>query len=146
MRTPTYRAAIGGTVVTFLAIASVALAADDKSRAGPAGPRAQIEIPASVSVPPLNLSDADRAKIRQAVSQEDTEVTFQLKATKSAQSFEPSVGARIPASLKLHALPRPLIYELPILKRYTYLKFKHQVLIVNPMTRKVTDMFPEASS
>ena len=34
---------------------------------------------------------------------------------------------------------------MPLLKRYTYLKFKHLVLIVNPMTRKVVDMFPEAA-
>jgi hypothetical protein len=30
------------------------------------------------------------------------------------------------------------------LKRYTYIKFKHQVLIVNPMTRKIVDMFSES--
>jgi hypothetical protein len=46
--------------------------------------------------------------------------------------------------LKLHPLPQPLIYEMQPLKRYTYLKFKHQVLIVNPMTRKIVDMFPES--
>jgi hypothetical protein len=32
----------------------------------------------------------------------------------------------------------------PALKRYTYLKFKRQVLIVDPMSRKIVDMFPEA--
>jgi len=30
------------------------------------------------------------------------------------------------------------------LKRYAYIKFKHQVLIVIPMTRKIVDMFPES--
>jgi hypothetical protein len=30
------------------------------------------------------------------------------------------------------------------LERYTYIKFKHQVLIANPMTRKIVDMFPES--
>jgi hypothetical protein len=49
-----------------------------------------------------------------------------------------------PSDLKLHPLPQPLIYEMLPLKRYTYLKFKHQVLIVNPMTRKIVDMFPES--
>ena len=38
----------------------------------------------------------------------------------------------------------PLIYQMPELKRYTYLKFKRQVLIINPMTRTIVDMFPEA--
>ena len=97
------------------------------------------------SVPPLNLSADQRAKIQQALRAENTEVGFGTKATKPTQSFNPSVGATIPASLKPHTLPPPLIYEMPVLKRYTYLKFKHQVLIVNPMTRKVVDMFPETA-
>jgi hypothetical protein len=97
------------------------------------------------AVPPLQLSDAQRAKIQQALSQQNTEVSFELKDAKPSQSFEPSIGAAVPKGLKPHALPRPLIYEMPLLKRYTYLKFKHQVLIVNPMNRKIVDMFPEAN-
>jgi len=97
------------------------------------------------AVPPLHLSDAQRAKIQQALSQQNTEVSFGLKTAKTSENFEPSVGAAVPKALKPHALPRPLIYEIPLLKRYTYLKFKHQVLIVNPMSRKIVDMFPEAN-
>jgi hypothetical protein len=41
-------------------------------------------------------------------------------------------------------LPRPLIYQMPLLRRYTYLKLKHQVVIVNPLSRKVVAMVPEA--
>jgi hypothetical protein len=96
------------------------------------------------SVPPLALSPAQRTKIQQAVRSEDTEVNFALKEAKSTQNFEPSIGAKVPGALKLHPLPQPLIYETLPLKRYTYLKFKHQVLIVNPMTRKIVDMFPES--
>jgi hypothetical protein len=98
------------------------------------------------TIPPIQLSNADRDKVRQALSSKDTEVTFGTKATRSAQSFEPKVGAVIPRSLKPHPLPRPLIYEIPLLKRYTYLKFKQQVLLVNPMNRKVVDLFPEQTS
>jgi len=98
------------------------------------------------AVPPLHLSDAQRAKVRQAVSAERTEVTFTLKKTKPAKDFEPAVGAAIPKGLAPHPLPQPLIYEMPALKRYTYLKLKQQVLIVNPMTRKIVDMFPETPS
>jgi hypothetical protein len=32
---------------------------------------------------------------------------------------------------------------MPEMKRYTYLKFKSQVLIVDPMTHKIVDIFPE---
>jgi Protein of unknown function (DUF1236) len=78
------------------------------------------------------------------VRSEDTEVSFALKEAKTAQNFEPAVGAEVPNALKLHPLPRPLSYEIPPLKHYTYIKFKHQVLIVNPITRKIVDMFPES--
>src|SRR5262249_49878495 len=54
----------------------------------------------------------------------------------------PSVGATVPSNLKTYALPPPLIYEMPKLERYTHLKLKGQVLIVNPMTSKIVDMFP----
>jgi hypothetical protein len=78
------------------------------------------------------------------VSSKDTEVSFALKGAKGAEGFEPSVGAKVPSALKLHPLPRPLIYQVQPLKRYTYVKFKHQVLIVNPMTRQIVDMFSES--
>ena len=104
-------------------------------------------VPPSVSqkpeLPPLNLTDDQRAKIKQVLSTKNTEVTFQRKTTKPAQSFNPAMGAKIPTGLKAHSLPPPLIYQMPTLKHYTYLKFKGQVLIVNPMTGKIVDMFSE---
>ena len=71
-------------------------------------------------------------------------MTFGLKTTKPTESFNPTVGAKIPTALKPHSLPPPLTYQMPELKRYAYLKFKHQVLIVNPMTHQIVAMFPEA--
>jgi Protein of unknown function (DUF1236) len=96
------------------------------------------------SIPPLRLSPTQRTEIQQALRSEDTEVSFALKSAKGAQNFTPSVGAKVPTALKLHPLPRPLVYEIQPLKRYSYVKFKHQVLIVNPMSREIVDMFPEA--
>ena len=98
----------------------------------------------SATVPPLHLSDAQRSQIQQALRGENTEVTFGTKTTKPTESFNPTVGAKIPASLKPHTLPPPVLSQLPELKRYTYLKFKQQVLIVDPMSRKIVDVFPEA--
>ena len=55
-------------------------------------------VPPSVSqkpkLPPLNLTDDQRAKIKQVLSTKNTEVTFQLKTTKPAQNFDPGAGAR----------------------------------------------------
>jgi Protein of unknown function (DUF1236) len=120
--------------------------AEDRNAANP-GAMTQSTSPTAAQkprVPPLALSQAQRERIRQAVSSQDTEVTFALKGAKSAEGFEPSVGAKVPSTLKLHPLPQPLTYQMQALKRYTYIKFKHQVLIVNPMTRKIVDMFSES--
>jgi len=96
------------------------------------------------SPPPLQLTDEQKAKIKQVLRGENTEVTFSLKTTKPTQSFNPTIGAKIPPPLKAHTLPPPLLNEMPALKQYTYLKFKGQVLIINPMTEKIVDIFPEA--
>ena len=96
------------------------------------------------SLPPLHLTDAQRAKIRQALRSEDTEVGFALKTTQAAKNFQPTVGAQVPKGLKPGAFPRSVTSEMPLLKRYAYLKFKRQVLIVDPMTSKIVAMFPEA--
>ena len=95
------------------------------------------------SVPPLALSQAQRQKIGAAVRSEDTEVSFALKNAKGAH-FQPSVGAKLPKGLGLHPLPQPVVAEIKPLERYTYVKFKDQVLIVNPMTRVIVDMFPQS--
>ncbi|HEY2136106.1 MAG TPA: hypothetical protein VGH49_09475 [Xanthobacteraceae bacterium] len=132
-------------VATILATTALAgtVAAQDRSGA------VVQSIPPAVSqnptVPQLHLSDAQRSRIQQALSRQDTEVSFGLKSAKPSQNFAPSVGAAVPKGLKPHTLPRPLIYQMPLLKAYTYLKFKHEVLIIDPMSRKIVDLFPEAS-
>jgi hypothetical protein len=136
------------TAEVVLARATAMVLAAPMAFAAEAG-AVQQTVPLAVSQnakpPPLQLSDDQRGRIRDALRDVNSEVDFALKSNKPAQSFTPSVGAKIPAGLHPHTLPPPLIYEMPALKRYTYLKFKQQVLIIDPMSRKVIDMFPEAS-
>ena len=47
-------------------------------------------------LPPLDLTDDQRAQIKHVLMTQNTEVTFQLKTTKPAKSFDPTVGAKIP--------------------------------------------------
>lgn len=96
------------------------------------------------TLPPLQLSDTQRQRIRQALSREQTEINPKAKTVKPAAAFEPAVGAKLPSQLKAHPLPRPLVYEIPLLKRYMYVKFKHEVVIINPLTRVVAAVLPEA--
>jgi hypothetical protein len=95
------------------------------------------------STPPLKLSDNQRAKIRQALSGENTEIDTSYKNVVAAKDFQPAVGSKVPGALKGHTLPPPLIYEMPVLKQFTYVKFKQQVLILDPMSDTIVDMFPE---
>jgi hypothetical protein len=118
----------------------IALSATSMTRAA-----VQQTIPPNVVsvIPPLTLSDAQRSRIKAVLADKNTAVSFALKNAKSAKSYEPSVGAKIPKGLKPQAFPPPLIYEMPLLKRYTYLKFKDQTLIVNPMSRKIVEIMPQ---
>lgn len=92
---------------------------------------------------PLHLTDSQRQQVRQAVMQRDTETTFQLKATKPLKNFAPKVGEKIPPHLPAHAFPATLQSDVPTLANYKYVRVKGKVLIVNPMTKKVVDMFSE---
>lgn len=103
------------------------------------------DLPASPKLPPLNLSDRQKARIQQVLTGQHNEVEFQLKTTKSAKSFVPAIGASIPKGLKPQAFPRPLTTEIPQTRPYAYLKLKDQILIVDLMTHKIVEMFPERS-
>ena len=39
-----------------------------------------------------------------------------------------------------YPLPRPLVYEVPVLKQYYYVQLDDQVLIVDPMTKTVAEI------
>jgi len=129
-------------VTTGLIFAAGAYAANNPPP-GSVEQSARPAVPQKPQSPPLHLSDAQHAKIQEALRAENTDVEFHSKATKATKDFAPSVGAKLPAAIKPHALPRPLVYELPTLRNYTYVKFKDQILIVDAMTGKIVDMIPQ---
>ena len=136
-------AALAGAISASIAASAVSsLAGAETADSGAVIQSVPPPVSQKPSIPPLQLSDEQRTKIRQAVSAEHSDVSFALKKAKSAESFTPSIGAALPKSLTPHPLPRPLIYEIPALKRYSYVKFKDEVLIINPMTRKIVEMLP----
>ena len=142
MRQHAHRMTLAGMALACLGWAATA-AAQTAANQGAVVQSVPPPVSQNPSPPPLHLSDAQRNQIQQVLRGENTEVTFGTKTTKPTESFNPAVGAKIPASLKPHTLPPPVISQMPELKQYTYLKFKHQVLIINPMTRKIVDVFPE---
>jgi hypothetical protein len=100
-------------------------------------------VPQDPSLPKLNLNEAQREQIRQTLLTKDTEVEFKLKTTKSAANFTPKLGATLPKGVKPLGLPSELTQRIPELADYGYTKMKEQILLVNEMTNKIVDIFPE---
>jgi hypothetical protein len=101
------------------------------------------KVPQNPALPQLQLNNAQREKIREAVLTRHTEVEFKLKSTKAAKDFTPKVGAALPKGISPDGLPQDLIAELPQLRDYAYVKMKDEVLIVDAQTRKIVDVFSE---
>ena len=85
--------------------------------------------------PPLQLSEEQRRAIQDAL------VTAH-SAQKTPDKFEPKVGAKVPTSLKLNAMPAPLINQEPVLKQYDFVKLDNDLLVVDPMDNTVVAVIP----
>ena len=101
------------------------------------------EVPQNPSLRKLNLTNMQREQVRKMVLTEHNDVQFRLKTTKPAKDFTPAVGATLPKGVKAQSLPTPVLSQIPELRDYMYVKMKDRVLIVNGMTNKIVDMFPE---
>jgi hypothetical protein len=141
---------VGSAAVALTALTGAACAADNQPPAGQSPGKVVIQskgpgVPVSGTVAQLHLSDAQRARIAEVLATKDTEVDLKLKAHKDSKSFEAKVDAKLPKDLKAEAFPQPLITEIPATRGYAYLKFKGEILIVNELTGKIVDKFPEKS-
>ena len=85
--------------------------------------------------PPLKLTDEQKVRVAQAINGQDT-------LAKLPAGFAPADGARAPSedAVAEYPLPRPLVYEVPVLKQYYYVQLADQVLIVDPMTKTVAEI------
>jgi len=128
----------------IVALPAPAICAD-----GQAGPGKQViqsvppGVPVSSPSQPLKLTEAQRERIQQVLATKDTEVSFDLKETKDAKSFEPKVNAKLPKGVKAEAFPQPLNTEIPQVRNFGYVKFKDDILIVDLMNNKIVDMFTQ---
>jgi hypothetical protein len=133
---------------TMIAVLAIVLGGTTISLAQPNGQGAVelsngTKVPQNPSLPKLNLTNVQREQIRKTVLTEHNEVEFRLKATKPAKDFTPAIGATLPKGVKAHSLPTQVLSQIPELRDYKYVKMKDQVLIVNGMTNKIVDLFPE---
>jgi len=57
-------------------------------------------------------------------------------------SFKATIGDTAPEALKLQPMPREVSDQIPAVKRYDLAVLENQVLIVNPLSKKIIDIIP----
>ena len=82
----------------------------------------------------LNLTNAQQREIWQGVNQQAAKET-------APAAFKPTLGEAAPSSIKLQPLPTRVSNEVPAVKSYDFALLQHQVLIVDPSSRKIVDIF-----
>lgn len=103
-------------------------------------------VPQNPTLPRLNLTEAQRRQVREVLAAEPTEIEFRLKSTKSAKSFDPRVGAKLPRGVKPDGLPSALTQTIPQLADYGYAKMKNEILLVDAMTGTIAAIVPEGQA
>jgi hypothetical protein len=124
----------GAIVLALLASVGIASAQSPTSPAAPApAAKSQDSMTQSGS---LRLSAQQKAAIFQSVTKE------KVKSPPPA-NMQVSIGAQIPASIELYALPANVISEVPAAKPYKYTVAQNQVLIVDPTNMKIVDVIKQ---
>ena len=85
--------------------------------------------------PPLQLDEKQRAAIQNALVSAHTQ-------QKAPKDFKPQVGAALPKPIKIDVMPQALGRELPAMKEYGYAKTETDILVIDPMTKKIAAVIP----
>jgi|ERR1043166_389499 hypothetical protein len=97
--------------------------------------------PQNHSSPKLNLSAAERERIREMLVIKQPKK--QIKPTKSAKQFWPTIGAVLPKAIKARGLPPALTRQISPLATCGYVKMHEQILIVNARAGRIVEIIPE---
>jgi hypothetical protein len=81
-----------------------------------------------VVVQPLELTPAQRTVIYQTIVRE---------RTAPATGVEIRVGARVPETVQLRAVPEAVAVEVPTIRTYRYMMVNNRVVLVDPATSTV---------
>ena len=107
---------------------------------GGAGPAVAQDPPAHpgaeanpAGVPNLNLTAAQKQTIYSSISSQKQKET-------APPSFHVAVGAVVPGSVELQALPKTIVDLIPDLKDYQYAMVANQVLLVDPKNKQVVEI------
>ncbi|MGN6572880.1 MAG: hypothetical protein ACTHLO_15840 [Pseudolabrys sp.] len=84
---------------------------------------------------PLKVSDAQQAAIRDGLVAEHTQ-------QKTPDGFKPQVGQALPKTMKVDVMPQDLTRREPSLKQYGYAKTASDILVLDPMSKKIIAVVP----
>ena len=84
---------------------------------------------------PLQVSEAQQSAIRDGLVAEHTQ-------QKTPDGFQPKVGDALPKIMKVDVMPQDLIRREPSLKEYGYAKTASDILVLDPMTKKIIAVVP----
>jgi len=87
----------------------------------------------STSKDHLNLTSAQQKEIWQSVSKQN------MKGT-TPTGFRPAVGAVVPGSIQLHAMPGDATKQVPAVRSYEYTMLQNEVLLIDPTSKKIVDI------
>jgi hypothetical protein len=61
---------------------------------------------------------------------------------KAPKDFKPQVGATPPKGIKIDVMPQVLARQLPVLKEYGYSKTASDILVIDPMSKRIVAVIP----
>jgi hypothetical protein len=82
----------------------------------------------------IRISPEQRTIIKQRIGRVQPSTTVRQRVT---------VGATLPADVELTPLPEDLYAEVPIVRNYRYIVVGDDIVLVEPQTRRVIEVFPE---
>jgi hypothetical protein len=94
-----------------------------------------VELSKRVKGPSGQLSDEQKNAIQNALVAVHTQ-------QKTPKDFQPQVGQVLPKPLKVDTLPQALVREQPSLKEYGYAKTAKNILVLDPMSKKIVAVIP----
>ena len=94
-----------------------------------------IELTQQAKRPQLKVSDEQKNAIQNALVTEHTQ-------QKTPKDFQPQLGMTLPTTMKVDALPETLVREQPSLKQYGYPKTAKDILVLDPMSKKIIAVLP----
>jgi len=80
--------------------------------------------------PPLNLSGEQRQTVI-------ADIVARKTHQPTPKDFKPELGKAVPAAIHIHGMPPSILSDVPELKNYMYAHLDRDIVIVDPMEKKV---------